>query len=376
MRRTASSFAVLACLAFIVSCGDSSNTLVSPHDTISEQNSSSSENNATQSYSSAGTSEHHSSSASSHLAGSSNAASSSSSAVLAVSSCSAKAPDLQASSSSRSSHRRSSSSTRNPSSSARTPTSSQQNTAAPSSQASGIDLESSSSAIPTSATTDVSLDENGFATVADVYRSLAPDEKAVFIIRHSEREDNVAIETELTANGVKMAQDLGATLQSDEEFSYITSGFVRTNETANNISKGRGEASLPKLITNYDITGNWFLKISADSLAQYATQLNMKGSSVELMGHWAYEGGYPDALYELEPRAEEFMQKVILKNLSKWKRVSPQISRGLPLDKLHCWACHHCRCTEQLALHSRERSGFRRYRLPRHVQKRTWNGES
>ncbi len=175
----------------------------------------------------------------------------------------------------------------------------------------------------------VTLDENGFATVADVYKSLAADEKAVFIIRHSEREDNVAIETELTANGIKMAQDLGATLKSDEEFSYITSGFVRTNETANNISKGRGEASLPKLITNYDITGNWFLKISADSLALYATKLNMKGSSVELMGHWAYEGGYPDALYELEPRAEEFMQKVILKNLSKWKRVSIMVSHDI-----------------------------------------------
>ncbi|MBR3071733.1 histidine phosphatase family protein [Fibrobacter sp.] len=334
MRHPAPLFAASACLAFIVSCGDSSNTLVSPHDTISEQNSSSSENNATQSYSSAGTSEHHSSSASSHQAGSSNAASSSSSAVLAVSSCSAKAPDLQVSSSSRSSHRRSSSSTRNPSSSARTPTSSQQKTATSSSQPSAIDAGSSSSANPPPASSatqaaNISLDENGFATVADVYKSLAADEKAVFIIRHSEREDNVAIETELTANGVKMAQDLGATLKSDEEFSYITSGFVRTNETANNISKGRGEANLPKLITNYDITGNWFLKISADSLAQYATQLNMKGSSVELMGHWAYEGGYPDALYELEPRAEEFMQKVILKNLSKWKRVSIMVSHDI-----------------------------------------------
>ncbi len=332
MRHTAPLFAASACLAFIVSCGDSSNTLVSPHDTISEQNSSSSENNATQSYSSAGTLEHHSSSASSHLAGSSNAATSSSSAVLAVSSCSAKAPDL--SSSSRSSHRRSSSSTRNPSSSARTPTSSQQKTATSSSQPSAIDAGSSSSANPPPASSatqaaNISLDENGFATVADVYKSLAADEKAVFIIRHSEREDNVAIETELTANGVKMAQDLGATLKSDEEFSYITSGFVRTNETANNISKGRGEANLPKLITNYDITGNWFLKISADSLAQYATQLNMKGSSVELMGHWAYEGGYPDALYELTPRAEEFMQKVILKNLSKWKRVSIMVSHDI-----------------------------------------------
>ena len=198
-----------------------------------------------------------------------------------------------------------------------------------------VESSSSSSDVPGSAGSSgsapaqVALDKDGFATVADVYKSLAPEEKAVFIIRHSEREDAVTIETELTANGVKMAQDLGKTLKSDEEFSYITSGFVRTNETANNISKGRGEASLPKLITNYDITGNWFLKISADSLAQYATQLNMKGSSVELMGHWAYEGGYPDALYELTPRAEEFMQKVILKNLSKWKRVSIMVSHDI-----------------------------------------------
>jgi len=176
---------------------------------------------------------------------------------------------------------------------------------------------------------DVPLDKDGFATVADVYKSLAPTEKAVFIIRHSEREDDVAIETELTANGVKMAQDLGKTLKSDEEFSYITSGFVRTNETANNISKGRGEASLPKLITNYDITGNWFLKISADELAQYGTNLGMRGGSVELMSHWAYGEPYPDALYELAPRAQEFMQAVILKNLPKWKRVSIMVSHDI-----------------------------------------------
>jgi broad specificity phosphatase PhoE len=227
------------------------------------------------------------------------------------------------SSSSRSSHRRSSSSVAQTSSSI---ISSSQDTPVSSSSDVAKSSSSSQTSLPAK---EISLDENGFATVADVYKSLTADEKAVFIIRHSEREDDVAIETELTANGVKMAQDLGATLKSDEEFSYITSGFVRTNETANNISKGRGEASLPKLITNYDITGNWFLKISADSLAQYATALNMKGSSVELMAHWAYEGGYPNVLYELIPRAEEFMQSVILKNWSKWKRVSIMVSHDI-----------------------------------------------
>lgn len=188
--------------------------------------------------------------------------------------------------------------------------------------------EYSSSSIADTAP-EVVLDKDGFATVADVYKSLASDEKAVFIIRHSEREDDVALETELTANGIQMAQDLGATLRNDEDFTYVTSGFVRTNETANQISKGRGEATLPKLITNYDITGNWFLKISADSLAKQATALGLKGSSIELMARWAYEGGYPETFYEMEPRAQEFMQTVILKNLSKWKRVTIMVSHDI-----------------------------------------------
>ena len=190
-------------------------------------------------------------------------------------------------------------------------------------------IEESSSSEVIELSPEIVLDKDGFATVADVYKSLAPDEKAVFIIRHSEREDDVALETELTANGIQMAQDLGATLKSEEEFSYVTSGFVRTNETANHISKGRGEATLPKLITNYDITGNWFLKISADSLAKQATALGLKGSSIELMARWAYEGGYPETFYEMEPRAQEFMQAVVLKNLSRWKRVTIMVSHDI-----------------------------------------------
>lgn len=186
----------------------------------------------------------------------------------------------------------------------------------------------SSSSVGEQTSAPISLDKDGFATVADVYKSLLPSEKAVFVIRHSERENSVSIETELTENGIKMAKDLGATLKSDEEFSYITSGFVRTNETANHIAAGRGTPN-PKLITNYDITGNWFLKISAEELATYADNLGMQGSSIELMSHWAYGEEYPDALYELESRAKEFMETVIVKNLPKWNRVSIMVSHDI-----------------------------------------------
>ena len=304
MRNITLSLAAIASLATVISCGDSSKspTAAKPSESANSRPSdpsntlsSSSINAPAETFFSSSSISESSSAAIPHPA------SSSSSAAVAESSA------VSSSSNSSTHHKISSSSI--------------------SSSSSKLNSQISSSATPSS--TSISLDENGFATVADVYHNLSENEKVVFIIRHSEREDNVAIETELTANGVKMAQDLGATLKNDEEFSYITSGFVRTNETANNISKGRGEKTLPKLIINYDITGNWFLKISADSLAQYGTSLGMKGGSVELMAHWAYDGGYPNALYELSPRAEEFMQKIILKNLPKWKRVSIMVSHDI-----------------------------------------------
>ena len=299
MRNITLSLAAIASLATVISCGDSSKspTAVKANESA---NSSPSDSDDTLSSSSIRTSTGVILSSSATIADSSATASSAHSASERTSS--AKQTSSSSAHSSSAHHRISSSS---------------------------ISSSSAQAPQPQSSATSITLDADGFATVADVYHSLRENEKAVFIIRHSEREDNVAIETELTAKGVKMAQDLGATLKNDEEFSYITSGFVRTNETANNISKGRGEAKLPKLITNYDITGNWFLKISADSLAQYGTSLGMKGGSVELMAHWAYDGGYSNALYELSPRAEEFMQKVILKNLPKWKRVSIMVSHDI-----------------------------------------------
>ncbi len=298
MRNITLSLAAIASLATVISCGDSSKSPTAVKASESA-NSSPSDSDDTLSSSSIRTSTGVILSSSATIADSSATASSAHSASERTSS----AKQTSSSSAHSSAHHRISSSS--------------------------ISSSSAQAPQPQSSATSITLDADGFATVADVYHSLRENEKAVFMIRHSEREDNVAIETELTAKGVKMAQDLGATLKNDEEFSYITSGFVRTNETANNISKGRGETKLPKLITNYDITGNWFLKISADSLAQYGTSLGMKGGSVELMAHWAYDGGYSNALYELSPRAEEFMQKVILKNLPKWKRVSIMVSHDI-----------------------------------------------
>ncbi|MCF0215980.1 MAG: histidine phosphatase family protein [Fibrobacteraceae bacterium] len=183
----------------------------------------------------------------------------------------------------------------------------------------------------------VSLDAHGFATMENVYKSLDSEEKVVFIIRHSEREDAVTLETELTANGIEMAKNLGASLKlngsenqvENEPFFYATSNFVRTNETANYISEGRGEKSAPKLTTLYDLAGNWFLKTSADSLAIHASNLGLRGSSVELMSRWAYGEDYSHIFYDLNSRAEEFVQNIVVKNMPKWNRVNILVSHDI-----------------------------------------------
>jgi hypothetical protein len=43
----------------------------------------------------------------------------------------------------------------------------------------------------------------------------------------------------------------------------------------------------------------------------------------------AMQDCYPEALYELGPRAQEFMLSVILKNLPKWKRVTIMVSHDI-----------------------------------------------
>ena len=48
-------------------------------------------------------------------------------------------------------------------------------------------IEESSSSEVIEPSPEIILDKEGFATVANVYKSLASDEKAVFIIRHSDK---------------------------------------------------------------------------------------------------------------------------------------------------------------------------------------------
>ena len=84
---------------------------------------------------------------------------------------------------------------------------------------------------------------DGFTEISEVYANLKHDEKAVFIIRHSERTSDTGPEGHLTDNGYIYANNLGKRLAAirKEDFYYAYSGYTRTHETCEEIAKGNGQ---------------------------------------------------------------------------------------------------------------------------------------
>ena len=126
------------------------------------------------------------------------------------------------------------------------------------SSSSGTAAETDPTCVETPVAT-IALDSIGLADIADVFKSVRCNEKAVFIIRHGERDDaQTGRETPLTywenepdtvngepADGVRQARAVGQKLISAEEFVYSHTNYVRTEQTCFNINFGRGQATFP-----------------------------------------------------------------------------------------------------------------------------------
>jgi len=159
---------------------------------------------------------------------------------------------------------------------------------------------------------------DGFTDIAEVYASLKPDDKAVFIIRHSERTDETGIKGHLTSNGIVYAQNLGKRLADvqKEDFYYGYSGYTRTQETCENIAIGKGQ-------TNYNLeildamNGAWYVRNS--SIAD--NYINAEGGWI-VYSRYAFLGEYSDAFFNLDIRSEQLLKEEILANIGKMKRVN------------------------------------------------------
>lgn len=160
---------------------------------------------------------------------------------------------------------------------------------------------------------------DGFTDIAEVYASLKPNEKAVFIIRHSERTDETGVKGHLTENGKIYARNLGKSLAAiaNEDFYYGYSGYVRTEETCREIAVGKGQQQYTLDILPY-MDGAWYVKDEAKA----NDYVNSDGGGWVVYSKYAFTGAYEDAFYDLKTRSEELIKDNILANIPAMKRVN------------------------------------------------------
>ena len=160
---------------------------------------------------------------------------------------------------------------------------------------------------------------DGFTDIVEVYASLKPNEKAVFIIRHSERTDETGAKGHLTENGKIYARNLGKSLAAiaNEDFYYGYSGYVRTEETCREIAAGKGQQQYTLDILPY-MDGAWYVKDEAKA----NDYVNSDGGGWVVYSKYAFTGAYEDAFYDLKTRSEELIKGNILAYIPTMKRVN------------------------------------------------------
>lgn len=185
---------------------------------------------------------------------------------------------------------------------------------------------------------------NNFIDVGEVYKKIQCNEKAVFIVRHAEREAGVGSESPLTEDGVLEAQAMGAKLVGPEEFSFVHSGFLRTYQTALNISIGRGQAQMlpDSTVLNFaddtipELADGWYLK---DKAARDSAMTADSITNVNVMySMWAYEGAYPEVFYDLAERSEELIHTYLVKDYAQMPKFTVVASHDQVLMPLAVYA--------------------------------------
>ena len=163
----------------------------------------------------------------------------------------------------------------------------------------------------------IAVDSIGLADIADVFKTVRCNEKAVFVIRHGERDDaQTGKETPLTywenepdsvkgqpSDGVRQAIAVGKKLVSADEFTYTHTKYLRTEQTCFYINQGRGQATFPHDSSEiYSIS--WFKK---DKERYNYYDDSTKNVRLVISG-WAYDNMYADAFYDLKEKSEEIVK--------------------------------------------------------------------
>ena len=187
----------------------------------------------------------------------------------------------------------------------------------PASSANAAPLDPNCTETPVAA---ISTDSIGLADIADVFKSVRCNEKAVFVIRHGERDDGDHTKySPLTywegepdsikgkpTDGVRQAIAVGKKLISADEFTYTHTKFLRTEQTCFYIAQGRGETTFTHDSTDlYSIS--WYKK----DKERYSFYEDSTTNVRLVIAGWAYDNLYADAFYDLKERSDEIIKTQI-----------------------------------------------------------------
>lgn len=212
------------------------------------------------------------------------------------------------------------------------------------SSSSGTAAETDPTCVETPVAT-IALDSIGLADIADVFKSVRCNEKAVFIIRHGERDDNdhtklsplTYWENEKSdsiggqpTDGVRQAIAVGKKLISADEFTYTHTKYLRTEQTCFYIAQGRGQTTFPHDSSEiYSIS--WYKK----DKERYSYYEDSTTNVRLVIAGWAYDNLYADAFYDLKEKTEEIVKTHIAPgyaSMNKYRVICSHDDFILPLS--------------------------------------------
>lgn len=228
----------------------------------------------------------------------------------------------------------------------------------PTSSESGSTQTDPSAAIPGCAAgqvpTPIVFAQDQFADIGDVYKSIQCNEKAIFIIRHGEREASSGATSVLVEDGFDAAVKVGQKIAGTDPVHYVFSGMIRTYQTAAGIAFGRGDVNCTTGYTEDDrhqehftvdcptfqpdtlsqLKDGWYT-FDKDTLNTYATA--EKKNVNTLITEWIYENHYTNAFYDIDARSTELID-LFETEFSKMPKFTVATSHDLVLVPLTAWA--------------------------------------
>lgn len=169
---------------------------------------------------------------------------------------------------------------------------------------------------------------SSFVGISSILAAIQPTDKAVFLMRHGDRTASTDVDGILTGLGYEQAKSVGAKIAANAAFAaepivYWHSEVPRTLQTCMGIAFGRGEATL-KHVALKELNGSWFEK---DSERIKAIQDSIPGKSIyEVISKWTYTDVFSDGYYDLNTRAQQFIDEIIVGKIAKENRISIAIS--------------------------------------------------